>query len=284
VRASKLNFDLVSIEPGRFIVADSTVLLSTVNMVEEKGGVSYIGLDSGFNLFNHKFLYGIEPEIFNVSKISRENTNGYCVAGYLGESGDVFSQDKQLPETGLGDIIGIYPAGAYCASEMASFHMQQMPSQLFLEAEKNGFDIFPFCKACPRNCCYIGAVNVLPGEYRQIVERTGREDVFKPHNDYYIIDKKKGEPCPFLGRDGVTCTIQDIKPADCKVWPLYFDERGEPEHNLISPACPAHAFLPENYIQTLRNDLREIPENLREDYYNDTKLFGYQLEPLKNKL
>ena len=281
IRQSGLNFKMVSIEPGRYIVADSCILLSSVNMVEEKAGINYIGLDSGFNLYNHRFLYGIEPEIFNVSRIAEEKISSYCVSGYLGESGDVFSDDKTLPLTVVGDVLGIFPAGAYCASEIAAFHMQQVPKQLYLEEEKDGFDIFPFCKACPRNCCYIGAVNVLPHEYDRIVDRTGRDDVFARHNEYYIIDKKKGDPCPFLGKDGVTCTVQDIKPADCKVWPLYFDEKGDPDHNTISPLCPAHKFMPDDYIGVLRNSLHEIPESLRLEYYEDTFDFGYELKPLK---
>lgn len=257
------------------------MLAFSINMVEEKAGIPYVGLDSGFNLYNHKFLYDIEPEIFNVSNIDKPASEHYCIAGYLGESGDIFSADHLLPQTTMGDIIGIYPAGAYCASELANFHQQQLPAQLYLKEETDGFDIFPFCKACPRNCCYIGAVNVLPEEVRRIVERTGRNDVFSPHNEYYIIDKQKGEPCPFLGNDGVTCTIQDIKPIDCKVWPLYFDERGNPEENMISPKCPAHLFMPENYVQILRNDLHQIPQEFREEYYEDTAQFGYDLIPLK---
>jgi diaminopimelate decarboxylase len=47
IKVSGLSFETVSIEPGRYIVADSCLLLSTVNMVEEKAGIQYIGLDSG---------------------------------------------------------------------------------------------------------------------------------------------------------------------------------------------------------------------------------------------
>lgn len=279
IRKSNLAFESVNIEPGRYIVADSSVLLATANMVEEKSGRNYIGLDCGFNTFNHKFLYGIEPEIINVSKFNGKELDDYCVVGYLGESGDVFNETKQLPKTDIGDTIAIFPAGAYCASELADYHLQQLPLQLFIETEKKPFDIFPFCKVCPKNCCYIGAVNVLPDEYDKIVERTARKDVFKKVNDYYLIDKKKGDPCPFLKKDGFTCSIQDIKPTDCKVWPLYFNEKGEVEENTISPDCPANKFFTPEYIDELRNDLYNVPKNLRKVFYDETIKLGYRLNP-----
>jgi len=277
IKKSTLFFESVNIEPGRYIVGDSSVLLATANMVEAKGGINYIGLDCGFNTFNHKFLYGIEPEIINVSKFSGKGLTRYSVVGYLGESGDIFSEHKSLVETEIGDTIAIFPAGAYCASELADFHLQQLPLQLFIEKEQASFDIFPFCKVCPKNCCYIGSVNVLPGEYDRIIERTGRDDVFKQEGEYYLINKKKGEPCPFLKNDGFTCSIQDIKPTDCKVWPLYFNEQGDVTQNTISPDCPANKFLSKDYIEELRNGLLKVPENLRKIFYEETIKLGYKL-------
>lgn len=278
IKQSNLSFESVNIEPGRYIVADSCVLLATANMVEEKGGVNYIGLDCGFNTFNHKFLYGIEPEIINVTNLNGYEYENYCVVGYLGESGDVFHENKSFPKTEIGDTIAIFPAGAYCASELADFHLQQLPLQLFIEEE---FDILPFCKVCPRNCCYVGAVNILPDEYAKIVERTGKTDVFKKTGDYYLIDKPKGVPCPFLSEDGFTCTIQDIKPTDCKAWPLYFNEKGEVEENTISPDCHAVTSFSRQYIEELRNNLYNVPENLRKLFYDETIKLGYKLKSIK---
>jgi len=282
IEQSNLSFESVSIEPGRYIVADSSILLATANMVEEKSGVNYIGLDCGFNSFNHKFLYDIEPEIINVSKFNGPECENYCVVGYLGEAGDVFHENKSLPKTEIGDIIAIFPAGAYCASELADFHLQQLPLQLFVEADENAFNILPFCKICPKNCCYIGAVNILPDEYSKIVERTGRIDVFKKVDDYYLIDKLKGEPCPFLAEDGFTCTIQDIKPTDCKVWPVYFNENGEIADITISPDCSAHKFFPTEYTEKLKKSLQDVPEHLRKVFFEATIKLGYKLKSLNN--
>lgn len=281
IKKSNLTFESVNIEPGRYIVADSSVLLATANMVEEKGGRNYIGLDCGFNAFNHKFLYGIEPEIINVSKFNGKELDNYCVVGYLGESGDMFAEQKILPITEIGDVVALFPAGAYCASELADFHMQQLPNSLFLENLNKEFNIFPYCKACPRNCCYIGAVNVLTSEYEKIIERTGRKDVFKAEDGYYIINKKKGEACPFLEKDGFTCSIQDIKPLDCQVWPIYLGKDGNIEDVSISHECPASKFMDKSYIDELKQKLPLFPSELRKKFYDDLERFNYEVTPLK---
>lgn len=280
IAESNLNFESVCIEPGRYIVGDSTILLATVNAVEVKAGINYIVLDCGFNVFNHKFLYGIQPEIFNITKFNTRKKIKYCVAGYLGESGDIFAEEKNLPITEIGDIIAIFPAGAYCASELADYHLQQLPLQLFVNESSEPFDVFPYCKVCPKNCCYIGAVNVLPDEYDRIIKRTGKKEVFKQVGTYYMIDKKKGTPCPFLKKDGVTCSIQDIKPTDCKVWPIYFNNKGSIEQNTISHSCPANVFFSKDYIESLRKGLADIPVELRKEFYAETIKLGYTLAPI----
>jgi len=278
IEKSDVKLKHIAIEPGRYIVADSTLLLATANMVEEKGGDSYIGLDCGFNTFNHKFLYNIEPEIINISRLNNTEKEEYNVVGYLGESGDIFAENKKLPKTLIGDTIAIYPAGAYCASELADFHLQELPTQLFIESEEKPFDIFPYCKVCPRNCCYIGDVFVLDKEYEKIIERTGRVDVFRKKENYHVLTKKKGEPCPFLEKDGVTCSIQDIKPLDCKAWPVYFGVNGDIDKNTISKECPANSFLSNKFIEKSKVALEEIPIDLRKVYYEETIKIGYELE------
>ncbi len=278
IEKSQIEFKHIAIEPGRYIVADSTLLLATANMVEEKAKQNYIGLDIGFNAFNHKFLYGIEPEIINASRIESISSEKYNVVGYLGESGDIFSENKKLPKTSIGDTIAIYPAGAYCASELADFHLQELPTQLFIESKKKPFDIFNYCKVCPKNCCYIGDIFVLKEEYEKIINQTGRKDVFRKKDDYYILKKKKGEPCPFLKKDGFTCSIQDIKPTDCKVWPVYFGEDGEIENTTLSPDCPASNFFSKEYLNELKETLQNVPKNIRKEFYVETIKSGYKLK------
>ena len=63
------------------------------------------------------------------------------------------------------------------------------------------------------------------------------------------------------------------------MWPLYFNEKGEVEENTISPDCPANKFFTTEYIDELRNDLHNVPENLRKIFYDETIKLGYRLDP-----
>lgn len=46
------------LEPGRFLVASSGVLLSKVTQSKNKDGIHYIGINTGFNTFMRPVLYG----------------------------------------------------------------------------------------------------------------------------------------------------------------------------------------------------------------------------------
>jgi diaminopimelate decarboxylase/aspartate kinase len=46
------------IEPGRYLVALSGVLLTSVTQLKSKEGVNYIGINTGFNSLIRPVLYG----------------------------------------------------------------------------------------------------------------------------------------------------------------------------------------------------------------------------------
>jgi len=132
VLSSKIKIKTLAIEPGRYIAGNSGVLLAKVNMNETKNGINYIGVDAGFNMYHHKFMYDIDNTIINVTRFGEAPNHKYAVCGYLGEQGDIFSELEMLPETKEGDVIMFYPAGAYCASELAVHHHLPSPREFFI--------------------------------------------------------------------------------------------------------------------------------------------------------
>ena len=144
-------------------------------------------------------------------------------------------------------------------------------------------ELFNYCKSCQCNCCYIGPILILPDEFETIIKKTGRKDVFRQEDEVYILEKETGKPCTFLDNDGIICTIQDIKPIDCKAWPIYFGKNGSIKESSISPNCPAHKFLDINFINNARKELNKIPERLHKSFYDITIKSGYLLTNLQNK-
>lgn len=130
IKGCRVPLKTVAIEPGRYITGNAGILVTTVNMVEQKGGINFVGIDAGFNLFNHHFFFGIKSEIINCSSVFSDKTEEYTVGGYLCESSDIFAEGCKLPIIKEGDTLAIYPAGAYGASEMAKFHLRSLPKQI----------------------------------------------------------------------------------------------------------------------------------------------------------
>ena len=100
------------VEPGRYIVADSTVLLTHVNTVK-KAYANFVGVDAGFNTLIRPAMYDSYHEVVVANKAGDADAGTYTVAGPVCESGDILARDRQLPGVKKDDIIAILDAGAY---------------------------------------------------------------------------------------------------------------------------------------------------------------------------
>lgn len=100
------------VEPGRSLVADSTVLLTRVNSTKN-AHKRFANVDAGFNLLIRPAMYDSYHEIIVANKADAPLTSEYTVTGPICESGDILASDRNLPEVAAGDIIAVLDAGAY---------------------------------------------------------------------------------------------------------------------------------------------------------------------------
>ena len=100
------------VEPGRFMVADSTVLLTHVNTVK-KAYANFVGVDAGFNTLIRPAMYDSYHEVVVANKAGEGDAGTYTIAGPVCESGDILARNRQLPTTKKDDIIALLDAGAY---------------------------------------------------------------------------------------------------------------------------------------------------------------------------
>lgn len=107
------------------------------------------------------------------------------------------------------------------------------------------FSLLKYCRKCGARCCKEGTPILLPWERDRIVKETGR-DVFKKVKKWYIIDKKDGEPCPFLKNN--LCTIEEIKPINCKIFPAAVFGGLNPER--VMKTCPIKK-LPPDFLENV---------------------------------
>ena len=101
------------LEPGRFFVAESGVILAKVTQCKEKGKVNFVGIETGMNSLIRPALYGAFHEIVNLSRINEEKISFAHVVGPICESSDTLGYDRLLPKTYENDILLIANTGAY---------------------------------------------------------------------------------------------------------------------------------------------------------------------------
>ncbi len=124
----------VWMEPGRFMVAQSGVLLTKVSQVVIKMGVYRIGLDAGMNALMRPALYEAKHRIVNISRVAETVNKRFDVVGPICESTDVLARHILLPEaTQENDVMLIDTAGAYGFVMANTYNQRALPREVILD-------------------------------------------------------------------------------------------------------------------------------------------------------
>ncbi|MFN7856061.1 MAG: diaminopimelate decarboxylase [Acidovorax sp.] len=132
----------LEIEPGRYLVAESGVLLGEVRATKNAGSNHFVLLDTGFNELMRPSMYG---SYHAMSVLRRDGATGPAqptvVAGPLCESGDVFTQGdggvvlpRELPAAQVGDLLVIHDTGAYGASMSSNYNTRPLIAEVLVDA------------------------------------------------------------------------------------------------------------------------------------------------------
>jgi diaminopimelate decarboxylase len=118
------------IEPGRWLVAESGVLLTQV--LERKQTARHFAVvDSGMSELMRPMLYGAVHPMENLSATRKPVT--LDIAGAACESGDILGRDVALSDPEVGDVLAILVAGAYGASMASNYLTRPRPAEVLLE-------------------------------------------------------------------------------------------------------------------------------------------------------
>ena len=108
-----LGEPIFCVEPGRYLVADASVLLTTVNTIKTTPFKKFVGVDAGFNTLIRPTMYGSYHHIIVANKLNAPETTCYDVVGPICESGDALAKGRCLPSIEEGDLMAILDVGAY---------------------------------------------------------------------------------------------------------------------------------------------------------------------------
>ncbi|MCA6219588.1 diaminopimelate decarboxylase [Photorhabdus antumapuensis] len=131
----------LEIEPGRFLVAESGILMTEVRAVKQMGSRHYVLVDAGFNDLMRPAMYGSYHHISVLPADGRQLEQHLLqetlVAGPLCESGDVFTQvegggvaPRMLPPAQVGDYLVFHDTGAYGASMSSNYNSRPLISEV----------------------------------------------------------------------------------------------------------------------------------------------------------
>jgi len=121
------------IEPGRFLVAESGVLLSKVTQTKQKGPKMFVGVDAGMHNLIRPPLYGAYHQIVNLSKVNEPEAIVADIVGPICESGDVLGYGRKLPVCEENDVFLIATAGAYGKAMSSNYNLRGEINEIILQ-------------------------------------------------------------------------------------------------------------------------------------------------------
>ena len=123
-------------EPGRYVVADSSVLLGRVYATKENYDKKYAGTDIGQNVLVRPTLYGSwhDVEVLRDGKpvLPSSGTEVVSVTGNICESGDIIAKERELPVIKEGDLVCVLDAGAYGYSMCSPYNSRPRPAEVMI--------------------------------------------------------------------------------------------------------------------------------------------------------
>ncbi|MGB9842661.1 MAG: diaminopimelate decarboxylase family protein, partial [Candidatus Bathyarchaeales archaeon] len=123
------------VEPGRYLVCDACILLTSVNTVKTTPFKKFVGVDAGFNTLIRPAMYGSYHHILVANKLDAEDAETYDVVGPICESGDVLARDRRLPKIQEGDLLAVLNAGAYGYAMSSQYNARSRAAEVLV---KNG--------------------------------------------------------------------------------------------------------------------------------------------------
>jgi diaminopimelate decarboxylase len=123
------------VEPGRYLVADSTLLLARVNSVKTTHK-TFANVDAGFNLLIRPAMYDSYHEVVAANKADSPPAQEYTIAGPICETGDILAKDRQLPNLAAGDLVAVLDAGAYGFAMSSQYNSRPRCPEVILSGER----------------------------------------------------------------------------------------------------------------------------------------------------
>src|SRR6478672_6955026 len=142
-----LDQTTILLEPGRSVIADAGLVLTTVLNMKQRPETGDVWLltDAGYNIMlsmnNYKWYY----HLISTSRAGTPHEQEYKVAGPLCDSGDVYfdiEREGRLPdyrrlpaEVKPGEVLALLNSGAYSLAQMFHYNGRPLPAAVMIRKD-----------------------------------------------------------------------------------------------------------------------------------------------------
>jgi diaminopimelate decarboxylase len=130
---STLGVELV-LEPGRLIVGNAGVLITTVEYVKE-GDKSFVIVDAAMNDLIRPTLYEAHHDIQPVTHSNLPPITA-DVVGPVCETGDYLALGRRMPGVKQGDLLAVMSAGAYGAVMASTYNSRPLVPEVLVDGDR----------------------------------------------------------------------------------------------------------------------------------------------------
>ena len=128
----------IEIEPGRLIVGNAGILVSSVLGVKNGDNRNFLILDAAMNDLVRPAMYDAYHDIIPVKQLGSTEAV-YDVVGPVCETGDTFAKKRTMPELSENDLVAFRSAGAYGAVMSSEYNTRPLIPEVMVN--KNEFSI-----------------------------------------------------------------------------------------------------------------------------------------------
>ena len=121
------------VEPGRFLVGDAGILVTSVLGEKSQGRANFLLVDAAMNDLMRPALYQAEHPIVPVRSNPAAELRTVDVVGPVCETGDFLGRARNLPRCQPGDLLAVLAAGAYGASMASNYNSRRRPAEVLVD-------------------------------------------------------------------------------------------------------------------------------------------------------
>ena len=141
------NLKLI-LEPGKSIIANAGIMLTTTLFKKSSGNKTFVIVDAGMNDLIRPCLYeafhfiwptrvgkNLVPEK-RINGLEMENTEKVDVVGPICEGTDYFAKNRAIPKLERGDLVAVFSVGAYGYTMASNYNARPMCPEVLVEGDQ----------------------------------------------------------------------------------------------------------------------------------------------------